>query len=253
MKSHIDILNQLLNEASSRKNEEDNKRINIIVVGSAIDEHSLNLVQQAATLVDRPNGDDADISLMAKRKALADEKDNDADSLATSLPTEVKALSKSELVLTDAQLKCSRFVTSMRESRQLVVFEKKKYDADIAYEQKQALLGRLRRLILLMANPTSVRIPQAKGYISHPENSYWWLVFSFEPRAVPTYNLPAINVLLTLTDLLRSNRKEKPSLNFRVSLSRTFCATVSALYFSSWLHKSLRKQFYILPGGCAGR
>ena len=128
-----------------------------------------------------------------------------------------------------------------------MVFEKKRYDADIAYEQNQVLLGRLRRLILLMANPTSVRIPQAKGYISDPENSCWWLIFTFEPHTAPIYNLHATNVPLTLADLLRSKRKEKPSLDFRVILSRTFCATVSALYSPGWLHKSFRSSSIIFP------
>jgi hypothetical protein len=250
LKNDIDILNQLLSETSFQKNEEDNKRVNIIVVGSAIDERSLSLVQQAAGVVDRPNDDDIEISSMAKRKALAEKEDDEEDEIIAP-PMEVSVLAKGDFIFHDSQNRCSRFLTTMKKTRQIVVLEKKAYNPVLPYWQKEILLGRLQRLVLLMANRTaaSFRVPQALGYISDPENNCWWLVFNYalEPRYSTSYAPSSVTTPLTLAELLASSVKIKPSLDFRLALARTFSTTVSALYSSGWLHKSLRSTSILFP------
>lgn len=249
LKGHIDSLNQLLSETSFQKSKEDNKRVNIIVVESAIDERSLNLVLQAARVVDHPYDDDVEISSMAKRKALADDEDDELEAIKP--PVAVDVLTKNDFSVQD-WLQGSRLLTLSKSTGKIVMLEKKAYDPELPDMQKQILRRRLQRLVLLMANRNAVsfRVPQALGYISDPDNNCWWLVFNYaleSKYSAASIGLSPTTMPLTLADLLASSVKTKPSVDFRLALARVFCTTVSTLYSSGWLHKSLRSTSIIFP------
>jgi hypothetical protein len=182
---------------------------------------------------------------MAGRKALLEDKPG----TAPAPPTALNALTRADVDLPERYSEKQRFLAfGKRRSGQLYLLEKKPFDPDIPHNLKAILFSRVQRLIMLLnsTKTPSFRTPKAIGYIHDPANFCWWLVFDFPMPFDPfPKSLPAEP--LTLAYLLEPSTKFKPPLEQRLQLANSLCTTLSDLYSSGWLHKSLRSANIVFP------
>ncbi len=252
----ISKLNELMTEAQQRKTQEDYCRVNMIVVGSAVDEASLELIRAAV----RGEPDTSQVRAAVERKALS-VADPENTSLAVAggrpRPSHV-AMALPPLALQDFNLPGgfadrTRFLTTKISdtavSSTYYLLERKPYDPNISPQDKARLTSRIQRLVMLLRKPksTDFMTPTAETCIDDPAHSCWWMVLRF-PLSIPTgfTSLKPNTAPVSLLTLLNTP-KFRPPLEQRLSLARSLCTTLSELYSSSWLHKGVRSDNILFP------
>ncbi|KAJ9602350.1 hypothetical protein H2200_013205 [Cladophialophora chaetospira] len=238
----VNLLHQLLSETDRQRSKNDEQKIKIVVVGSAVDAQSLALVRSAVGLVD------AQTHSMIERKALSEE----ADPRGSHLALQQAHNSSGRIKLSDFALPPDYgqtrrlLVRWQQDPSRVALLEKKAYDPDIDPTKKTALARRLQRLTMLlsMSQTKSLGTVKALDYVSDNANFCWWLVLEF-PASV-TLSLPSPKPL-TLERLLQPGSKYKPPLEQRLQLALSICTTMSSLYSSGWLHKSLGSANILFP------
>ena len=266
----INKLNELMTETQQRKTREDNHRVNMVVVGSAIDEQSLELIRAAV----RGEPDTSQMRTAVERKALTVTSAHPEHTSTRLQPRHVsisttppQPLSLNDFVLPRDFADLKRFVTikqSNPPSGPYYLLERKTYDANIQPDDMARLTSRIQRLVMLLQKPKSpdFTTPLAEGCISDPTRSCWWLVFRFPLHPLPDMN-PTLTRRLLLTKardgslpislltLLSPHTKFRPPLELRLRLASTLCTTLSELYLSGWLHKGIRADNILFPAAGA--
>ncbi|KAK4114409.1 hypothetical protein N656DRAFT_796874 [Canariomyces notabilis] len=250
----INKLNDLMTETQQRKTYEDNYRINMLVVGSAVDEASLELIRAAV----RGEPDTSSVRSAVERKALTQPR------LVHMATRTLKPLSLDDFVLPSGFDSLKRFVTAKMsgsvagrlQASSYYLLERKTYDSDIQPGDLNRLTSRIQRLVVLLQKPKSpdFRTPQAEGCINDPTNSCWWTVFKFPLQPSKSPAQPEISSLrrlllkpVSLLDLLDPTLKFRPPLEQRLTLASTLCTTLCELYLSGWLHKGVRSENILFP------
>lgn len=250
LETHIDKLNALLTETQRRSVRDDWTRINIVIVGN-IPEGQLDFVKQAL----RQDGTGhAASSSIAPIEQLVEKK---AISVRKYIPSASGPRSLQLLNLLDFKLPHnfsagSRFLAAAYPSilgkvgRGPFLLEKKQYDPDITYQDKELLKARLQRLILLLSSPKSAdfRTFRAVGYCNDVNNCCWWLVFHF-PISDDTSSISAGSQPLSLSQLFPLPLK--PPLEQRLHLASQLSKTLAELYNSGWMHKGIRSSNILFP------
>ncbi|PGH11905.1 hypothetical protein AJ79_04597 [Helicocarpus griseus UAMH5409] len=240
LESHVEKLNKLLTETQQRSVEEDRKRIDIVFVGNANDDTSLQLIREA--LGQEP--ETSSIRALVERKALSD-----GQSLSSrSSPRALTPLTLNDFCFPVGFQSQGRFMAKSTKSGEYVLLERKAYDRDISMQDKQVLAARLNRLVLLLSGVKSLefRTPRAIGFVHDPGNLCWWIIFEFPGASITgaprgTVSTQPVSLLALLESKLR------PALQTRLHLASTLATTFSELYGSSWLHKNIRSENILFP------
>ncbi|KXX75785.1 hypothetical protein MMYC01_207445 [Madurella mycetomatis] len=254
MGQRINKLNDLMTETQQRKTREDNYRVNMVVVGSAVDEESLELIRAAV----RSEPGTSQVRTAVERKALTQARRVNISAMS------LQELSLDEFALPTKFTDLKRFVTTKKSSLAsgpYYLLERKMFDPDIQPRDMTRLASRIQRLVLLLQKPKSTyfRTPRAQGYITDSENTCWWIVFHFPLRTLPDPEVTRRilhkkrSAPVSLLSLLSRTEKVKfrPPLEQRLTLASTLCATFSELYLSGWLHKGVRSENILFPGAGA--
>ena len=241
LEKYVDKLNQLLSETQQREVGKDVERIRIIVVGSAQDQNSIKLIESAVRL----GNDDAGTQGMAARKALLG-----IESESLHAPTKhLQLLKRGDFCLPRKYEERNRTIVGKKGSPdQIVMLERKAYDRDLGDHKKRALRLRLRRLTMLLnsSKAASFQVATAIGYFDDAENHCWWLAFDFPGAGNFAFQQLSAEPL-SLSYLLQSSTKFRPPYEQRQKLALSICETMSDLYSSGWLHKSLRSANILFP------
>jgi hypothetical protein len=238
LSGRISKLDQLLSESQQWRAREDLNRVNIVVVGSAVDEASLSLILAAV----RDKSDTSTIRTAVERRALADD-------IPAVNPIQIGAtgrLSLSDFKINENLFSEPRFLAAKAASpEEIFLFERKPFDPNITPQDKIKLAGRIQRLVMLLKRPksSSFLTPGAEGCIHDPSRFCWWIILRF-PITIAT-SAPTLGILLngepvSLLSLLSS--KLRPPLEQRYRLAKAITGTLSELYNSSWLHKGIRSE-----------
>jgi len=258
----ISKLNDLMTETQQRKTREDNYRVNMVVVGSAVDEASLELIRAAV----QGESDTSQVRAAIERKALA-VTDSDhgvpqrANTAKLSQPlrvgsASVQPLSLDHFLLPNGFTNLKRFITvkNAETDGPYFLFERKPFDANTLPQDMARLTSRIQRLVLLLQKPKSpeFKTPIAISCIKDTTRYCWWIVYRF-PLHEPNPKL-ALQPLtkhkgspVSLLSLMKSTAKIRPPLEQRITLASTLCATFSELYLSGWMHKGIRSDNVLFP------
>ena len=251
LEAHVTKLYQLLTESQQKSADQDQKRINIIVVGSVDDERSLKLIRQAV------RDEQSEIGTLADRRMLMREPVGKMQPKLMKL----KKLTLDHFDLPEGWHRDERVVASLRgggakegEENPFFILEKKTYEQNISFEKRQELKARIGRLVLLLSAATSSDLctPQAINFIDDPSHQCWWLVFRLPPGLTITTQSqphPAAQTWqpVSLLSLLQSKSVKPPALENRIKLASTLATALSKLFGSSWLHKGIRSENIIFP------
>ncbi|TLS24362.1 hypothetical protein PpBr36_08941 [Pyricularia pennisetigena] len=258
LSSRVSALNQLLTEASQqRKAQENDSRINIVLVGSAVDQESLNLLRAAVS----GYPDTSPARLVVERKAIsADVPWLPPMPALPPAPSQRRGLRLADFNLPrayEAGTAPARFLTTRKAAAQgddgnLFLFEKKVYDRGIKPDDKRKLTERIQRLVLLLSKPKGPTFMTlaAEGCIQDPEHYCWWLVFRYPSPLLPSpTSLPGhvTQTPVSLATLLDPRTKFRPPLEQRYMLASRVAGTFSELFSSSWLHKGIRSDNVAFP------
>ncbi|KAK4121517.1 hypothetical protein N657DRAFT_577590, partial [Parathielavia appendiculata] len=262
----INKLNDLLTEAQQRKTREDNYRVNMVVVGSAVDEASLELIRAAV----RGEPDTSQVRAAVERKALTVGQGMTTESTQTQrAPLSLDMFFLPNNFGSKEFASVKHFVTVKRSDSasnpSYYLLERKPFDPSILDADKDRLASRIQRLVLLLQRPKSpdFRTPKAEGCIHDPGNSCWWIAFQYPLHVDPptlgktpdSTHIATRRLLLSkpkdtpvsLLTLLAPSAKFRPPLEQRLALASAFCTTLSELYLSGWLHKSIRSENILFP------
>ncbi|EEQ89297.1 hypothetical protein, variant 1 [Blastomyces dermatitidis ER-3] len=246
LESHVEKLNQLLSETQQRSLIEDRKRIDIVFVGNANDNGSLQWIRDA--LGQEPQT--SSIRALVERKALA----GGRPVTTRSGPAALSPLTLNDFSIPPGYHGQSRFIAKSIEPSEYVLLEKKSYGSDISVQDKQILTMRVNRLVLLLSAHKSpdFQTLQAIGLIHDPANLCWWIVFKFPITGIPMITPNAVLAQpVSLLALLES--KLRPPLETRLCLASKLAITLSELYGSGWLHKNIRSENIVFPALYGGK
>ncbi|KAK1832950.1 prion-inhibition and propagation-domain-containing protein [Podospora conica] len=242
----ITKLNDLLTETQQQRTREDNYRVNMVVIGSAIDEESLELIRAAV----RDDPDTSQVRAAVERKALSV-----ADAVSEKpvtrrpLPLAVPSLSLEDFALPNNWATLDRFITAkVANPGVYFLLERKPYNQDTLPQAMELLTRRVNLLVNLLRRPKSddFRTPLAEGCIKDPANFCWWIVFQYPLTTLPPgIRKPKPSPLSLLT--LFNTPKFRPPLEQRFALAANISATLSELYLSGWLHKNIRSDSILFP------
>ncbi|KAF2004038.1 hypothetical protein P154DRAFT_519625 [Amniculicola lignicola CBS 123094] len=231
--NHVLKLNQLLNDSNRQARlAEDRTRLNVVIVGSIEDEATLQLVKSATHV----GIQDAPMRNLCGRLALSDRLPTPEAPMTTtqlSLPfSEFPSLEKHRETLAAHIL-----VQRKSASESLVLLEKKTYPPTVSHWEFGMYSERIQRIALLLCKPQrDLRTLRCLGYVHDSPGHCWWLVFEY-PSPIPATQSP-----ISLMDLFGSKSPNKPPLEDRLNLARKLASSVSSLFNSSWVHKSLRSE-----------
>ena len=252
----INKLNDLMTEAQQRRTREDNYRVNMVVVGSAVDEASLELIRAAV------QGEPATSQVRAaiERKALsvadvAETRRQPPPPWRGAGTMALSSLSLDDFVLPAGFAGMKRFIAVKASGpvsgahQSYYLLERKTFDADILPEDMARLTSRVQRLVMLLRKPkpTEFRTPMAEGCIKDPARFCWWVVFRFPLGGVPRPLGKSSHTPVSLLSLLDAAAKFRPPLELRIALAGTLCAAFAELYSSGWLHKGVRGDNILFP------
>ncbi|KAI6279193.1 hypothetical protein MCOR28_002835 [Pyricularia oryzae] len=257
LSSRVSTLNQLLTEASQqRKAQENDSRINIVLVGSAVDQESLNLLRAAVSVYP----DTSQARLGVERKAIsADIPWLPPMPALRPAPSQRRGLRLADFNLPreyEPGTAPARFLAAKKSPQPdddgLFLFEKKVYDRGIKPDDKRKLTERIQRLVLLLSKPKSPTFLtlEAEGCIQDPEHYCWWLVFRYPSPLLPSpTNQPGhrTQAPVSLAALLDPRTRFRPPLEQRYMLASRIAGTFSELFSSSWLHKGIRSENMAFP------
>lgn len=248
IEAYIGKLNQLLTESQRRSLVEDQARTNIAIIGNITDEKSLEVMRKAIDI----GTQDPSIMSLVERKALASPA-WEAKDIERAHNTELKVLQSLQLkdfeIGRDVDLPRRFFARRLDKSGGLFLFERKDHPHESSSSREATVEKRVERLVLLLSRPAQdLHTLQAVGCIGDRTRSCWWLVFRFpcnHKEATPTtMSLQPVSLLALLNPKIM---KRKPALEKRLELASQLASTVSGLYSSSWLHKSLRSENLLFP------
>ncbi|RDA93508.1 hypothetical protein CP533_3963 [Ophiocordyceps camponoti-saundersi (nom. inval.)] len=239
LSGRISQLSQLLSESQQLKTEQDNERVNIVLVDSVDNKQTLDFLLEVVRSAPRTSSTRFRIESMAISADVA-------WSSSPSLPYSSSLQpGLSDFLLPDGYSSMKRFVTSKLDSSESdphdkdvgYLFERKDFDPNINHDDKERLVARLQLLVMLLSKPktTAFRTPIAEGCINDDSRFCWWMVYRLPspPKAANP---------LSLSSLLQPKTKFRPPLEQRYKLASRLCTTLFELYSSSWLHKGIRSD-----------
>jgi len=274
--SRITKLDQLLTETQQRRVLEDHYRINMIVIGSVVDETSLNLIRDAVD--DKPATSQLR-SALERRALSSDVSSPRRPKLLAAMTQALPQWQLRDFVLPDHFARRDRFITAKKgpasteagpggAETEYFLFERKSFDQNV--DNAASVTSRIQQLVILLHKPKSpgFRTPAAEQCIHDPGNSCWWIVFRFPvgrdtllpmllPSLLPSQMPPessASSLLpmstlpgshgepVSLLSLLQPTAMFRPPMEQRLALAGALCATFSDLYMSGWLHKGVRSE-----------
>ncbi|PHH93307.1 hypothetical protein CDD83_8006 [Cordyceps sp. RAO-2017] len=239
----ITKLSQLLTESQQLKAQEDNERVNIMLVDGAADQSTLDFLMAAVKTAPPASS----TRFRVESKAISSDlawASPDVPYTSSLQPT----CSLSQFILLEAHTDMKRFVTMKREAdpKAVYLFERKDFDRNISHADKAKLMARIQRLVLLLSKPKTpaFRTPAAEGCISDPSRSCWWMVFRLPVLPSPVVTAPQLSSPepVSLLSLLQPKARFRPPLEERYALASRLCTTLIELYSSSWLHKGIRSD-----------
>ncbi|RCI16451.1 hypothetical protein L249_2478 [Ophiocordyceps polyrhachis-furcata BCC 54312] len=242
----ISQLVQLLSESQQLKTQEDNERVNIVLVDSVDNQQTLDFLLEAVRTAPRTSP----TRFRVESKAIS------ADLAWTCVPYASRSSpqpSLSDFLLPDGYPSMKRFVTRKVKDEEDVVYllERKDFDPDIGHDDKERLVSRLQRLVMLLSKPKTAafRTPLAEGCINDDSGFCWWMVFRLPPPPPPPPPKKSVEPTpLSLSSLLQPKSKFRPRLEERYELASRLCTTLFELYSSSWLHKGIRSDNVLFSG-----
>lgn len=241
----ITKLNDLLTETQQRRTREDNYRVNMVVIGSAVDEASLELIRAAV----RDDPDTSQVRAAVERKALSvAEAVSEKPASRRPLPLAVPSLSLDDFALPNNFATLDRFIAAkVADPRAYFLLERKPYNQDTFPKDMDLLTRRVNLLVNLLRRPKSddFHTPLAEGCIKDPTNYCWWIVFQY-PVTLPSGIKKPKSAPLSLLTLFNTP-KFRPPLEQRFALAANIAATLSELYLSGWLHKNIRSDSILFP------
>ncbi|KLU87115.1 hypothetical protein MAPG_06120 [Magnaporthiopsis poae ATCC 64411] len=261
--AHVTRLNQLLAESSfhhpARPGPDANDvRVSIVVVGSAVDRESIDLVRSAVADASSASASALLRSGIERKAISADLPRPTASSLPPPPTASVAAgsLRLADFALPEGFSRLPRFLAEKKNGNgsALFLFERKDFDRDVSLDDKRRLTERIRRLVMLLGGPRDPAFltPRAEGCIHDAEHYCWWLVFRFseeDQQQQQQQQKPSTLALhhdnhqpISLRLLLDPKTKFRPPLEQRYVLASALAGTLSELYRSSWLHKGIRSD-----------
>jgi hypothetical protein len=241
--THVLKLNQLLNESQQKKLAEDRARLNAIIIGNIEDTATLQVVRSAALT----GIQDVAINNLCGRLALSDR----ISGMETSLPTFQFSLPLTEFpcLAGDRGNSTARMLTRRASvdstSDTLILLEKKTYPISTSQEEFSLLSNRVERIVLLLhVQRRDLRTLKCLGYIHDRTRSCWWIAFEY-PMTIP--GAVSSEAPVSLLDLFAHKTANKPPLESRIFLAGNLASSISSLFNSSWLHKSIRSENILFP------
>lgn len=246
----------LLSDSQRRKLREEQTRTSIIAVGQIETRQSLSLLQRTAVL----GTQDHSFSRMIDRKGISDALEfNDFSQAAITHRRQTSKslinLSASDFYMPEST-SSRRFLTSSRTWQgSIILLERKDYPITADQSDLDKLDARIQRLALLLANSDGdMNALRCLGYFTDSKNSCWWLAFEFPHRQKQSGALQVSTRLTASTrpvSLLRllchRTSRWRPSLEQRLRLASSLANTLSSLYSSSWMHRSVRSANVLFP------
>ncbi|KAF2791696.1 hypothetical protein K505DRAFT_409080 [Melanomma pulvis-pyrius CBS 109.77] len=240
VETHVLKLNQLLNDSQQKKLAEDRARLNAVIVGTIEDVATLQLVRSAALV----GIQDVPINNLCGRLALSDR-----------MPSTDSSLSESQFSLPLADFPClddfrdtstTRMVTRRTSvPDRLILLERKTYPTNVTQEEFSLLSDRIERIVLLLrVQRGDLRTLRCIGYIHDISGQCWWMAFDY-PTTIP--RTLSSRVPISLLDLFADKTSIRPPLEARITLAGILASSVSGLFNSSWLHKSIRSENILFP------
>ncbi|KFA79695.1 hypothetical protein S40288_09318 [Stachybotrys chartarum IBT 40288] len=179
--SHIKKLNQLLAESQKAKAQKDKERVSIVLVDSVTNQPMLELLLAAVKAAPT----NCQTRVRVKSKAMSTD-------LAWSSPAIGYIFSLrptlSSFTSPEAYSDMKRFVTMKKMgSEAMYVFERKDFDRNISHDDKEKLVERIQRLVMLFSKPKKpvFRTLVAEGCIHDPSQSCWCMVFQLPALPSP--------------------------------------------------------------------
>ncbi|PMD18488.1 hypothetical protein NA56DRAFT_647924 [Hyaloscypha hepaticicola] len=243
VETHVLKLNQLLNESQQKKLAEDRARLNAVIVGSIEDAATLQVVRSAALT----GIQDSAINNLCGRLAFSDRISGVGISLPTfqlSLPlTDFPCLAGDRGNSTVRMLTQRASVDSV--SDMLILLEKKTYPISSSQEEFSLLSNRIERIVLLLhVQRRDLRTLKCIGYIHDSPRNCWWIAFEY-PMMIPA--AVSSEAPVSLLDLFAHKTANRPPLESRIFLAGNLASSVSSLFNSGWLHKSIRSENILFP------
>jgi len=126
-----------------------------------------------------------------------------------------------------------------------VLLEKKSYPSNISQTDFSLLSDRIERIVLLLnIQRADLRTLRCIGYIHDSRASCWWIAFDYSTF---TNIALSLRVPVSLLDLMMEKAFSQPPLEARLMLASCLANSLSGLFNSSWLHKSIRSENMLFP------
>ncbi|KAF2121179.1 prion-inhibition and propagation-domain-containing protein, partial [Lophiotrema nucula] len=237
LETHVNGLHKLLPETERRGLRREETRFGFQVVHDFSDLHSLSQLQNTSMQNQTPGA--VDVAQLAQWKAIT----------LTRASSESLGLLQTEGLTVANILPINRANFSFTQRSPLdpditYLFEKKEYDTNISDSDKDLLKERIRKLIVLLKNKGTQRhlhTLQPVDHLDDPEYHCWWIVFRFplppfSVTAFPTNEFQPLNLLSLYASRI------KPPLELRYRLAKRIAGSLSKLFGSDWMHKSINSS-----------
>jgi hypothetical protein len=250
LESYIRKLNELLTESQKRGSFSDEMRVNIVVIGKAHDEESVELLRKAV----QGGSADPKVRNWVERKAISD----DRTALTRRTGVQVLRPLRAEDFDLPAERKQLRraFVQEHGGGRDCFLLERKSFVPGIEASDRNLLVRRLQKLVLLLrsSGTSDLRTLKSIGYLDDIPNSCWWIVYRFLQGTGSggggggKFPLSLSSQPVSLLALLKhQSSNARPALEQRLTLASQMADTLSSLYKSGWMHKGLRSENILFP------
>lgn len=254
--TYLAQLTALLTQSQQRAMAEEAYRMSIAAVGQVETRQSLSMLRRCANL----GLADQVFSRMIDRKGISDtlEYNDFSESAITHRRQTSKgliSLSASDFYMPETT-SSRRFLTSSRTWQgSIVLLERKDYPRTADQADLDKLDARIQRLALLLATSNAdLDALRCLGYFTDSKNGCWWLAFDFPHRQKSSGSLQVTTRLTASTRpvslvrlLCNKASRWRPSLGQRIKLASDLATTLSALYSSGWMHRSIRSANVLFP------
>lgn len=246
LESYVRKLNELLQESQRKDSFAEQTRVNIVVIGQARDENSVDLIRKAL----EGGANRSKIQEWAERKSIVDQ----GRTLVTRKGPEVlRPLHAEDFDLpTDLKMVRRAFAHQRNQTEDAFLLERRSYGG-VESKDKNILLRRLQNLVLLLSSHVSSdsKMLKSVGYLDDVPNECWWILYCFPSVKdaktniiQPTVTSHPVNLLALLKHQASYAR---PALEQRFHLASLLADTLSSLFSSGWMHKSLRSENILFP------
>ncbi|KAH7133853.1 prion-inhibition and propagation-domain-containing protein [Dactylonectria macrodidyma] len=235
LEKHITKLHQLLPERQSLQYQQDLTRINIIIVGKATDEDTVDLLRHA---LDGTHLMESSLRSLLDRKAVAT-----APSMTNFLRGNPE-LDIEAYVVPQGFRNKDGFIATKKTSGELVYFEKKSWDDERSMTNRPKLQARLSRLVAMLRPGRSTYLLKALGVAEDEDGKCWWMAFEIPPAVQSIDSLE----ILTLHQRFGRGFFRLAPLESRFKLAFALASAYSELFSSGWVHKNINSLSIIYFG-----